>query len=94
MTGAFAASMLGLISKMTGMPVRSAMGSGNAGEKKVPNDKFWKWRVFVDTNTNLPMRTEWYRKTALDEKYTPISIHVISYPTDNEIEVVIQSVFK
>lgn len=42
MTGAFGASMLGLISKMTGMSVRSAMGSSNAGEKKVPNDKYKK----------------------------------------------------
>ncbi len=62
--------------------------------KKVPNTEFWKWRVFIDTTTHLPKRTEWYKKTPIENEYTLWSIEVVAYPTtDNEIKAVIQSTF-
>ena len=61
--------------------------------KKVPNTEFWKWRVFVDTATNLPKRTEWYKKTSIENEYTLWSIEAVAYPTDNEIKTVIRSTF-
>lgn len=61
--------------------------------KKVPNTEFWKWRVFIDTTSNLPKRTEWYKKTPIENEYTLWSIEAVAYPTDNEIKTVIQSTF-
>ena len=61
--------------------------------KKVPNTEFWKWRVFVDTTTHLPKRTEWHKKTPIENEYALWSIEVVAYPTDNEIKTVIQSTF-
>lgn len=61
--------------------------------KKVPNTEFWKWRVFVDATTNLPKRTEWYRKAAIENQYALVSATVVEYPSDSEIEVVIRSTF-
>jgi outer membrane lipoprotein-sorting protein len=53
--------------------------------------KKYKWRVFIDTETNLPTRAEWYQKRALEEEYTLRSIEVVTYPTDSEMRAVIQS---
>jgi len=55
--------------------------------------EYYRWRVFIDTQTNLPKRTEWYYKTAPEEEYTLESIEIITFPTDSEIEAVIQSTF-
>ena len=61
--------------------------------KKVPNTEFWKWRVFIDTTTNLPKKTEWYKKAAIENQYTLESVTVVEYPSDSKIEAVIQSTF-
>jgi hypothetical protein len=62
-----------------------------------PTDNYitehYKWRVFVDTTTNLPKRIEWYQKIRNDSKYTLQTISEITYPTDKEVEAVIQSIF-
>jgi len=55
--------------------------------------EYYRWRVFIDTQTNLPKRTEWYKKTPVENEYTLWSIEVVSYPTDNEIKAVIRSTF-
>jgi len=52
-----------------------------------------KWRVFVDTKTDLPQRTELYRKQALDSDYTLESVIVVEYLERNEIESVIKDSF-
>jgi hypothetical protein len=52
--------------------------------------EFWKWRVFVDPKTDLPQRTESYRKSAHDVEYTLVSVKVIAYLGDDEIQAVIK----
>lgn len=54
---------------------------------------FRKWRVFVDLATNLPKRTEWFWKSTPEGEYILESIKVVTYPTDSEIEALIQSTF-
>lgn len=51
---------------------------------------FRKWRVFVDPKTNLPQKTELYRKLAGDFEYTLISVKVVEYLTDSEVQAVIR----
>jgi hypothetical protein len=55
--------------------------------------EYYRWRVFIDAQTNLPKKTKWYYKTAPEEEYTLESIEIITFPTDSEIEAVIQSTF-
>ena len=55
--------------------------------------EYYKWRVFVNIQTNLPMKTEWYQKTNADSEYALQITDVITYPTDNEIEAAIQNAF-
>lgn len=50
---------------------------------------FRKWRVFVNSETNLPQRTEFYRKLANDE-YILRLVKVIEYLSDGEIQTVIR----
>ncbi len=52
-----------------------------------------KWRVFVDTKTDLPQRTEFYRKQAPKSDYTLESVFVVEYLERNEIESVIKDSF-
>ncbi len=54
---------------------------------------YYKWRVFVDNTTNLPMRAEWYQKTKNEKEYALQTIEEVTYPTDKEFEAVIQSIF-
>ena len=61
--------------------------------KKVPNTELWKWRVFIDITSNLPKKTEWYKKAAIENQYTLESVTVVEYPSDSKIEAVIQSTF-
>jgi hypothetical protein len=52
--------------------------------------EFRKWRVFVDPKTDLPQRTESYRKSARDVEYTLVSVKVIVYLGDDEMQAVIK----
>jgi len=56
--------------------------------------EYYKWRAFIDIQTNLPGRIEWYSKTDADGEYELRSINTVSYPTDDEIKAVIQSTFE
>ena len=49
-----------------------------------------KWRVFVETKTHLPQRTEFYRKEALDSDYTLESIFEVTYLEKSKIQSVIK----
>jgi len=55
-----------------------------------------KWRVFVDNQTSLPKRTQWYHKTSIgpdSHEYRLDTLQIITYPTESEIEDVIRSEF-
>jgi len=60
------------------------------GEKHINFVVLNKWRVFVDTETDLPQRTELYRKQALDSDYTLESVNKVKYLEKNQIESVIK----
>jgi hypothetical protein len=49
-----------------------------------------KWRVFADSETNLPQRIEWYEKLVTDNEYTLSSAMVVEYLSDNEMQEVIK----
>jgi len=51
---------------------------------------FKKWRVFIDPNTNLPWRTEFYRKLAEENEYTLESMNVIEYLGESEMHIVLK----
>jgi len=57
------------------------------------SEVFRKWRVFVDPETDLPQRTEWYEKPTVDGEYILRSIKVAEYLNDNEMQLVIRGVF-
>jgi len=50
------------------------------------SDKFWMWRVFLDSKTNIPHRIEWYHKLAADEEYTLQDVIVVECLDKNEIQ--------
>jgi len=57
------------------------------------NTEYYKWRVFVDIQTNLPIKTERYRKTNANSEYALILTYLVTYPTDDEIKVRIREIF-
>lgn len=52
-----------------------------------------KWRVFVDTRTNLPQRAEWYAKLKPEEAYGFETFIVIAYPGASEIQALVRNIF-
>jgi hypothetical protein len=58
-----------------------------------------KWRVFVDTDTNLPKRAEWHSKDVDTRPGKPKgqwrlnSLSVVTYPSESEIQALIQKIF-
>jgi len=52
-----------------------------------------KWRVFVDTHTNLPKRAEHYFKLDHEEDYKFEKYEVITYPSEDEIQMDIRKTF-
>jgi len=54
---------------------------------------FRKWRVFVDTHTNLPKRAEHYFKIDHEEDYKFEKYEVITYPSEDEIQMDIRKTF-
>jgi hypothetical protein len=54
---------------------------------------YYKWRVFVDTTSDLPKRVEWYQKVRNEKEYTLQTIDIVTFPTDDEIKAVIQEKF-
>jgi hypothetical protein len=51
---------------------------------------FKKWRVFVDSETNLPQRIEWYEKLTADSEYTLSLAMEVEYLSDSEIREIIK----
>jgi hypothetical protein len=51
---------------------------------------FKKWRVFVDSKTNLPQRIEIYQMLPTNTKYTLMLLMVVEYLSDNEMQEVIK----
>ncbi len=49
----------------------------------------FKWRAFVDPKAILPQRIEFYQKLSADSEYTLMSVKVVKYLSDSEIQAVI-----
>jgi hypothetical protein len=54
---------------------------------------FNKFRFFVDPETRLPRRVEFYQKRFADEEYSLTSVKQVEYISDAEMEAVIGEVF-
>ncbi|MEA3227262.1 MAG: hypothetical protein U9Q07_15035, partial [Planctomycetota bacterium] len=52
-----------------------------------------KWRVFVDAETHLPRRAEFYSKSEPEQEYTFESFVIITYPSESEIQDIVASTF-
>jgi hypothetical protein len=52
--------------------------------------KFWKWRVFANIDTHLPIRVEWYEKLTIDDEFALATIMEVEYLNDDEIQAAIQ----
>ncbi|MHC4728744.1 MAG: hypothetical protein ACYS17_16110 [Planctomycetota bacterium] len=52
-----------------------------------------KWRFFLDRDTNLPKRTEWYSKLQSEEEYKFETFAVVTYPSESQIQVLIRNTF-
>ena len=59
-------------------------------EKYVSFVVFRKWRFFVDPETNLPQKTEFYEKSPDDSEYALVFRIVVEYLSDSEIRTVIK----
>ncbi len=53
---------------------------------------FSKWRLFVDPQTNLLRRTEFYQQLTPDSRFTLTAVRLIEYPDENEIRGVLGEV--
>lgn len=51
-----------------------------------------KWRFFIDSKTNLPQKTEFYRKLVSDDEYILSSTMEIKYISDSEMKAVVNRV--
>jgi len=51
---------------------------------------FRKWRFFVEPETNLLQKTEYYEKLPADSEYTLYLVMVVEYLSDSEMQVVIE----
>lgn len=54
---------------------------------------FRKWRVFLDRDTNLPKRAQWYSKLRPEEEYKFETFSVITYPSESQIRTLINNTF-
>lgn len=52
-----------------------------------------KWRVFVNAESRLPTRTEFYQILPDKQEYTLKSFNVVSYPSNDEIEAIVKALF-
>ncbi len=55
--------------------------------------RFYKWRIFVDTGIKLPKRAEWYSKLKPEEEYKFETFAVVTYPSENQIKILIRNTF-
>ena len=47
---------------------------------------FIKWRVFVNSNTNLPRRIEWFQRSDTENEYTLTTLIKVEYLSDGEVQ--------
>jgi hypothetical protein len=59
-------------------------------EKQIGFVVFRKWRFFVDPETKLPQKTEFYEKTTANSEYTLTSVFLIEYLSDSDILAIIK----
>jgi hypothetical protein len=52
-----------------------------------------KLRFFLDKDSNLPKRTEWYSKLISEENYKFETFTVVTYPAESQIQVLIRNAF-
>jgi hypothetical protein len=52
-----------------------------------------KWRIFVDSRTNLPKRAESYIRSGPEQEYKLESFVVITYPSESEIQDIVRNIF-
>ncbi len=52
-----------------------------------------KWRVFVHAGTKLPERAQWYSKFEPEGEYKLETFSVITYPSENQIKILIRNTF-
>lgn len=52
-----------------------------------------KWRIFLDRDTDLPKRTEWYSKLLSEDEYKFQTFAVVTYPSESQIQVLIRETF-
>ncbi|MFC1677675.1 hypothetical protein ACFL3G_11520 [Planctomycetota bacterium] len=62
-------------------------------DTKGQTTEYHRWRVFVDTNTNLPKKVEYYNKFAIDTEYILRSVLLVDYLSSSEIETIVQTFF-
>ncbi len=55
--------------------------------------EYYRWRVFVDIRTDLPIKTELYQKNNRDQEYKHVTTTTITYPENSEIETVVENLF-
>jgi len=49
-----------------------------------------RWRVFADSDTNLPRRIEWYQRSDTENEYTLMPLIKVEYLSKDEIQAVIK----
>ncbi len=52
-----------------------------------------KWRVFVDANTHLPRRAEFYSKAESEDEFIFESFVIVTYPSEGEIRDIVANTF-
>ena len=52
-----------------------------------------KWRIFVDADTHLPRRAEFYSKAEPEEEFTFERFVIVTYPSEGEIRDIVANTF-
>lgn len=55
--------------------------------------KLRKWRIYLDKNTRLPKKANWYSKLQSQQEYKLETFSVITYPSQSQLQVLVRSTF-
>lgn len=55
--------------------------------------EYKKWRTYIDPQTKLPRRTEWYSKRLAEDRYEFEGFNVLTYPSDSEVQSLLEGTF-
>jgi hypothetical protein len=55
--------------------------------------KLRKWRIYLDKNTKLPRRAEWYSKLPSQDDFKLESYSVVTYPTETQLQRLVRDTF-